>query len=184
MSDTMVKNSKGYDYDKSFNNNSSNNKDTNIKSNNNYINKKSSKSYNKKTKKTSIVDKYLGIMIRRKRIIQGYSQIRLAEQAGITFQQLQKYETGTNRIPISRLYTMAKVLNIKVEEFFIGLEKFLVKCDKNGDLGAVEYLKRIKNNRNINMELVNLNREFVKIKNNGVRKLFINFIKEMNRCLG
>ncbi len=48
------------------------------------------------------------------------TQEELAEADGITFQQIQKYENGTNRIAASRLYSFSKILRIKVDDFFQG----------------------------------------------------------------
>ena len=52
----------------------------------------------------------------------GLSQEKLAELVGVTFQQIQKYERGTNRIGSSRLYRLAQVLQVPVSYFFEGLE--------------------------------------------------------------
>ena len=56
----------------------------------------------------------------------GMSQERLGEQMNLTFQQIQKYEKGTNRIGASRLFQLAEVLNVPVGFFFEGLETLCI----------------------------------------------------------
>jgi transcriptional regulator with XRE-family HTH domain len=69
------------------------------------------------------VDIYVGAKLRTRRSLIGMSQEKLAEAAGIKFQQIQKYETGKNRISASRLYEFAKTLGVSVSYFFEGYNK-------------------------------------------------------------
>lgn len=71
----------------------------------------------------SPIDIHVGKRLRARRIFLGMSQDDLAKKVGITFQQLQKYERGTNRVSASRLYLLSKVLDVSVSFFFEGLEK-------------------------------------------------------------
>lgn len=64
------------------------------------------------------IDRLVGRHLRRRRLELGLSQQRLAQAIGVTFQQIQKYEHGTNRVVASRLYDLAKVLHVDVEYFF------------------------------------------------------------------
>lgn len=64
------------------------------------------------------VDEYVGKRLRLRRTLVGVSQESLAESLGITFQQVQKYEKAINRVSASRLYEIAKILNIPVSFFF------------------------------------------------------------------
>jgi DNA-binding XRE family transcriptional regulator len=66
------------------------------------------------------IDQYVGARIRMRRIMLGMSQERLGDAIGLTFQQIQKYEKGTNRIGASRLQQVGLVLNVPVEFFFEG----------------------------------------------------------------
>lgn len=68
------------------------------------------------------VDLHVGARIRMRRRILGVSQERLAEDLGLTFQQVQKYERGANRVSASKLYEIAKSLQSPVDYFFEGLE--------------------------------------------------------------
>jgi transcriptional regulator with XRE-family HTH domain len=66
------------------------------------------------------VDKHVGARVRSRRIILGMSQEKLGNSLGLTFQQIQKYEKGTNRIGASRLQHISKTLNVPVSYFFEG----------------------------------------------------------------
>ncbi|CUH64124.1 transcriptional repressor DicA [Thalassovita gelatinovora] len=69
------------------------------------------------------VDVHVGKRIRHRRWLVGMTQQQLAEQVGIKFQQIQKYETGTNRVSASRLWDIAEALDVAVGFFFAGLEE-------------------------------------------------------------
>jgi len=68
------------------------------------------------------VDVHVGQRVRQRRWMLGMTQQALADQVGIKFQQIQKYETGANRISSSRLWDIAAVLDVPVAFFFEGLE--------------------------------------------------------------
>ena len=69
------------------------------------------------------VDIHVGKRIRHRRWLQGMTQQQLAEQVGIKFQQIQKYETGMNRVSASRLWDIASVMDVPVSFFFEGLSQ-------------------------------------------------------------
>ena len=64
------------------------------------------------------IDLYVGSRVRMRRSLLGMSQERLAAELGITFQQVQKYERGSNRIGASRLWDLAQVLGVNVDFFY------------------------------------------------------------------
>lgn len=66
----------------------------------------------------SPVDVHVGHRLRERRGLLGFSQEKLAETVGLTFQQIQKYERGTNRISASRLYQFSKVLDVPISFFY------------------------------------------------------------------
>ncbi|NEI71016.1 helix-turn-helix domain-containing protein [Rhizobium lusitanum] len=66
------------------------------------------------------VDVTVGANVRRIRVAMGLSQEKLAEQLGVTFQQVQKYEKGTNRISASRLVLIAGALRVDINDLFAG----------------------------------------------------------------
>ena len=67
-------------------------------------------------------DTIIGNRIRQARLSQNLTQSDLAERLGLSFQQVQKYETGSNRISSSRLWLLAKILNLPITFFFSGLQ--------------------------------------------------------------
>ena len=69
------------------------------------------------------VDVHVGKRIRHRRWLTGMTQQQLAEAVGIKFQQIQKYETGANRVSASRLWDIAATLEVDVAFFFEGLAK-------------------------------------------------------------
>ena len=83
------------------------------------------------------VDVHVGKRVRHRRWLVGITQQQLAERVGIKFQQIQKYETGANRISASRLWDIANVLGAPVAYFFEGLgEAELEGAGLPGDLLA------------------------------------------------
>jgi len=68
------------------------------------------------------VDAHVGKRIRHRRWMVGMTQQQLADRVGIKFQQIQKYETGMNRVSASRLWDIADVLDVSISFFFEGLD--------------------------------------------------------------
>ncbi len=71
------------------------------------------------------IDIEIGKRVRQARVTAGFTQTQLADQLGITFQQVQKYEKGVNRIGGGRLYKIARVLGVKITYFFDDVEHLL-----------------------------------------------------------
>jgi transcriptional regulator with XRE-family HTH domain len=69
------------------------------------------------TKAPNPVDRYVGSRVRMRRIMLGMSQEKLGEALGLTFQQVQKYEKGTNRVGASRLQQISEILQVPVSLF-------------------------------------------------------------------
>ena len=78
------------------------------------------------------VDVHVGKRIRQRRWLTGMTQQKLAELVGIKFQQIQKYETGANRVSASRLWDIADALDVQVFFFFEGIEAEDVDHDGSG----------------------------------------------------
>ena len=68
------------------------------------------------------VDEHVGKRLRQRRWFVGMTQQQLAEHVGIKFQQIQKYETGANRVSASRLWDIASTLDVSINFFFDGLQ--------------------------------------------------------------
>ncbi len=82
------------------------------------------------------VDVHVGKRVRHRRWLIGMTQQQLAERVGIKFQQIQKYETGANRISASRLWDIADALEVTVSFFFEGLHDDTPTTDDHGKMPA------------------------------------------------
>jgi transcriptional regulator with XRE-family HTH domain len=83
------------------------------------------------------VDAHVGKRIRHRRWMVGMTQQQLAERVGIKFQQIQKYETGMNRVSASRLWDVAEALGVAISFFFEGLDSAHKPVSEvNGDMLA------------------------------------------------
>jgi transcriptional regulator with XRE-family HTH domain len=82
------------------------------------------------------VDAHVGKRVRHRRWMVGMTQQQLADRVGIKFQQIQKYETGMNRVSASRLWDIAEALTVPVSFFFEGLNEDGTVIAKGGDMLA------------------------------------------------
>ena len=112
-------------------------------------------------KSPSPIDRHIGSRVRARRIRLGISQEKLAESLGLTFQQIQKYEKGINRIGASRLLEIAGVLHVGIEFFFEGAPGF-PEGALTGDRVMAEFL--------ISPESDRLVRGFLRLKDGEARK--------------
>lgn len=95
------------------------------------------------------VDVHVGKRIRHRRWLVGMTQQQLAESVGIKFQQIQKYETGANRVSASRLWDIADALDVEVSFFFEGIdhdgdgknEADMIPADLLGDKEALDLIR-------------------------------------------
>ena len=95
------------------------------------------------------VDVHVGKRIRHRRWLVGMTQQQLAQHVGIKFQQIQKYETGANRVSASRLWDISETLEVPISFFFEGLEREqaqqsatdFVPPDLMGDKEALELIR-------------------------------------------
>jgi transcriptional regulator with XRE-family HTH domain len=124
------------------------------------------------------VDVHVGRRLRLRRTIMGLSQESIGRAIGVTFQQIQKYERGINRMGASRLYDFAKALGVPVSYFF---ENY---GDEFGDpspaYGMAENDAPAFEHEHIsNRETMDIMRAYHKIKNPQVRKRIVDLIKSM-----
>jgi transcriptional regulator with XRE-family HTH domain len=129
-------------------------------------------------KKPNPVDAHVGSRVRLRRMLLGMSQERLGEGMGLTFQQVQKYEKGVNRIGASRLFQISKILDVPVQFFF---EEAPYTGDGNAARGMVEpdseaFILEFLNSR----EGLELNRAFVKIGDPKVRKSVVDLVRALS----
>jgi transcriptional regulator with XRE-family HTH domain len=85
-------------------------------------------------------DKYVGSRVRMRRLMLGMSQVALADQLGLTFQQVQKYEKGVNRISASRLQQMCQILQVPVPFFFDGAPEIAGNVGKGAEAPLPAYI--------------------------------------------
>ena len=109
------------------------------------------------------VDVHVGKRIRQRRWMNGTTQQQLAEAVGIKFQQIQKYETGMNRVSASRLWDIANVLSVPVSFFFEGFDNEAVKESAPSDVPADVMTDK---------EALELLRSYYAIPENQRRRLF------------
>lgn len=122
------------------------------------------------------VDLHVGKRLRSRRIMLGKSQEELGESVGITFQQIQKYERGLNRIGSSRLYDFSQVLGVKISFFF---EDFNDPEDTNGVDGAL-INEDFTNDNQYNKEVLLLVRSFYSIPDLSIRKKLFALIRSLS----
>ena len=75
-----------------------------------------------KTEQPHAVDRHVGRRVQEKRLDLGLTQSALARAVGVSFQQVQKYEKGTNRVSASKLFEMAEFMKVEIPFFFHGLK--------------------------------------------------------------
>ncbi|NNF23905.1 MAG: helix-turn-helix transcriptional regulator [Rhodobacteraceae bacterium] len=110
------------------------------------------------------IDTHLGKKIREARILRGMSQSDVAQGLGMSFQQVQKYESGANRIAAGRLYEVSVLLNFPVEHFYAGF----------GDkIGASE--------QPLEPRAAQAARDLSRIRNPGKRDMIVSLIQEILR---
>ncbi len=138
----------------------------------------------KGSRKASPIDLHVGSRVRFRRMLLGMSQERLGEQLGLTFQQVQKYEKGTNRIGASRLYDLAKVLGVKVSFFYEEAPGHLGMGKADGDgagaagfseMPAETYAADYLGTR----EGLELNKAFARISDPKVRRTIVELIRSL-----
>lgn len=132
---------------------------------------------NKTSKRSSHpVDKHVGAKLKARRNLIGMSQDELAKEVDLTYQQIQKYESGTNRIGASRLFEFSKILKVAVNYFFEGIENKFQKGfaeNKQADFEGPE--DDIMNKR----ETYNLVRAYYNIQDPNLRQQIMEMAKAM-----
>ncbi len=129
------------------------------------------------TKKPNPIDIHVGSRVRLRRMILGMSQEKLGEHMGLTFQQIQKYEKGVNRVGASRLFQLAYVLKVPVQFFY---EELSFGPSPEGETGFAEpqsegFILDFLNTR----EGLELNRAFTRIREARVRRSVVDLVKAL-----
>jgi transcriptional regulator with XRE-family HTH domain len=124
-------------------------------------------------KAPNYVDRHVGSRVRLRRMLLGLSQEKLGDALGLTFQQVQKYEKGTNRIGASRLQQIAQFLKVEIASFFEGLsdEKQQPGFAEEGTTFLMDFLN--------SSEGLQLNRAFARIKDPRVKRRLVALINAL-----
>lgn len=135
-----------------------------------------------RTKEKSI-DAHIGSRLRLRRLMRGISQESLGELLSVTFQQVQKYEKGTNRVSASRLYEMAQILDVPIDYFFDGLTDDMSGLRPEGmqesDTPSVSpYLAFVSS-----AEGLQLNQAFLDIGSAALRRDLLTLITDLSKAL-
>lgn len=123
------------------------------------------------------IDVHVGKRLRLRRTVTGISQEKLAEMLGITFQQVQKYEKGVNRIGSSRLFDIAKSLNVPVNFFFDEYEGGSSTSSKYSLAEESSGFEHEDNSKN--RETMTLVKAYYQISDPKVRKKALELIKSL-----
>ncbi len=119
------------------------------------------------------VDVHVGMMLRKKRLEKGISQYELAHSVNLTFQQIQKYERGINRISCSKLHDFAKFLDTNVAYFFQGLGDYKYQEASCEMLEAADSAGAQIKNTDVYSEISKLIKAFQCIQDKRVRQSII-----------
>lgn len=118
------------------------------------------------------IDKHVGSRVRMRRLMFGMSQEKLADAIGLTFQQVQKYEKGTNRMGSSRLQQIANVLQVPVTFFFEGAPG---QPKLDGKAPSPAYVNEFLSTS----DGLALTKAFMQIKNAKLRRCIVNAVEEI-----
>ena len=122
------------------------------------------------------VDLHVGGRIRMKRKVLGVSQERLAEALGLTFQQVQKYERGANRVSASKLYEIARFLQAPISYFFEGLADPTVESTGDDSEGPEQFVHDFL----MTPEGLELAATFPKIRKGRIRRRVLELVRTLS----
>lgn len=125
------------------------------------------------SRRANPVDVHVGSRVRLRRMLMGMSQEKLGEHLGLTFQQIQKYEKGINRIGASRLFDLSKVLAVPVQFFY---EELPVSSGE-GAAGFAEQPESYAMEFLASREGLELNKAFARITDPRVRRSIVELVR-------
>ncbi len=135
----------------------------------------------KGSRRPNPVDIHVGSRVRFRRMLLGMSQERLGEQLGLTFQQVQKYEKGVNRIGASRLFELSRVLGVSVSFFYEEAPGHIATAPELGalhgfaEMPAESYASDFLSSR----EGLELNKAFARISDPKVRRTIVDLVRSL-----
>ncbi len=126
------------------------------------------------------IDRHVGMRVRLRRMMLGLSQDKLGEALGLTFQQVQKYEKGVNRIGASRLFEISRILDAPVQYFYDGFTEELPMAvgfaETSREGGSVDDFTELLSTP----EGVQLCRAFARISDPKVRRRVVHLIRSLS----
>ena len=122
-------------------------------------------------KQANPVDVQVGNRVRIRRMLIGMSQEKLGEMLSLTFQQVQKYEKGVNRIGAGRLYDVSRILGVPIDYFYEGINTQPAGAAEDGAPPVMEFVS--------SGEGLQLSLAFMKIKDGKVRKRVLDLVKSL-----
>jgi transcriptional regulator with XRE-family HTH domain len=127
------------------------------------------------TKAPNPVDRYVGSRVRMRRIMLGMSQEKLGEALGLTFQQVQKYEKGTNRVGASRIQQIAEILQVPVSFLFEGGPSTAAPTEGFGEGVSPAYISDFL----ATSEGLALTRAFTRISDPKLRRCIVEMVEQI-----
>jgi transcriptional regulator with XRE-family HTH domain len=121
------------------------------------------------------IDKHVGSRVRMRRMMLSMSQEKLGGALGLTFQQVQKYEKGTNRIGASRLQQISNILQVPVAFFFEGAPNFHPQSDGVGEAPSPTYVSDFL----ATSDGLALTKAFMEIKEAKLRRRIVDLVEEI-----
>ena len=121
------------------------------------------------------IDKHVGSRVRMRRLMLGMSQTKLADGLGLTFQQVQKYEKGTNRMGASRLQHISHILQVPVTFFFEGAPQLPGQTKGNGNAQSPAYVSEFL----ATSDGLALTKAFMRIKEQRLRRRIVDLVEEI-----
>ena len=121
------------------------------------------------------IDKHVGSRVRMRRMMLNMSQEKLGDALGLTFQQVQKYEKGTNRIGASRLQQISQILQVPVEFFFEGAPNLMGSGSAPKDAPSASYVSDFL----ATSEGLSLTKAFTRIKEPKLRRRIVDLVEEI-----
>ena len=126
------------------------------------------------------VDVHVGARLRQRRTLLGMNQTKLGSSIGLTFQQVQKYEKGTNRISASRLYALSGTLDVPIEYFFSDMPTAVAASSPAQGGGKTKELPSYEPDPMTKRETMEFVRAYYKIEDANVRK----GLRELTKAVG
>jgi transcriptional regulator with XRE-family HTH domain len=120
------------------------------------------------------IDKHVGSRVRMRRMMLAMSQEKLGDALGLTFQQVQKYEKGTNRIGASRLQQISRILQVPIEFFFEGAPH-VHGSGNGGQVASVNYVSEFL----ATSEGLSLVKAFTQIRDPKLRRRIVDLVEEI-----